>query len=234
MSKNVERFEMRLETALLERIDDWRGQQRNLPTRADAVRRLVEFGLQFGQRGGEFELSKSERLIVYMLSELIGKTTSDTREKEKMSLVRDAIASGHMWALDDEYEYIIHNQTSSRQDKACVIAVLDMWSFIEDGYRNLSQEEKDRTAAEVEFFGRNPKFVGFDERDEKAHFNITNFLIHKQGLFKEFKSRELNSHSSKYAQYTKMFRAFEPIRKLVVGRKLSVDEIIKILNAGIR
>ena len=234
MAKNVERFEMRLDTGMLERIDGWREQQRDLPSRADSVRRLVEFGLQSSQRGREFVLSKSERLIVYMLSELIEKITPDTQEKKKMSLIRDAIASGHMWALDDEYEYIIHDQTSSRQDKAFVIDVLDMWSFIEEGYSALSQDEKNRIAAEVEFFGRDPKFVGFDQRDEKEHYYITDFLIHKKGLFERFRNRELNSHSAKLVRYTKMYRAFEEIRKLVVGRKLSAGEITKILNAGVR
>jgi hypothetical protein len=36
---------MRLELEMIERIDDWRRRQSDLPTRAEAMRRLVERGL---------------------------------------------------------------------------------------------------------------------------------------------------------------------------------------------
>lgn len=42
----TERFEMRLTKALIEQIDEWRRQQPDLPPRAEAIRRLIELGLQ--------------------------------------------------------------------------------------------------------------------------------------------------------------------------------------------
>jgi hypothetical protein len=41
----TERFEMRLSKVDLERLDDWRRSQADLPSRAEAIRRLVEIGL---------------------------------------------------------------------------------------------------------------------------------------------------------------------------------------------
>jgi len=40
------RFIFSAEPSLFERIDAWRGQQPGVPSRAEAIRRLVEKGLQ--------------------------------------------------------------------------------------------------------------------------------------------------------------------------------------------
>lgn len=40
-----ERFEMRVSEDFLRQIDDWRRQQPDLPSRAEAIRRLIEAGL---------------------------------------------------------------------------------------------------------------------------------------------------------------------------------------------
>jgi metal-responsive CopG/Arc/MetJ family transcriptional regulator len=45
MALKTERFEMRLETTMIERVDAWRRKQEDLPSRAEAVRRLIELGL---------------------------------------------------------------------------------------------------------------------------------------------------------------------------------------------
>jgi hypothetical protein len=45
----TERFEMRLDADMIERIDDWRRKQPDLPSRSAAILRLVEVGLAFGQ-----------------------------------------------------------------------------------------------------------------------------------------------------------------------------------------
>ena len=41
----MERFEMRLGQSVLEDLDAWRARQGDLPSRSEAVRRLVEAGL---------------------------------------------------------------------------------------------------------------------------------------------------------------------------------------------
>jgi hypothetical protein len=45
MDEKTERFEMRVPASFLEMIDDWRRIQPDLPSRAAAIRRLVELGL---------------------------------------------------------------------------------------------------------------------------------------------------------------------------------------------
>ena len=43
--EKTERFEMRVPALFLKTIDDWRRKQPELPSRAEAIRRLVELGL---------------------------------------------------------------------------------------------------------------------------------------------------------------------------------------------
>ena len=40
------RFEMRADSAWLKRLDDWRRKQADIPSRAEAIRRLVEAALK--------------------------------------------------------------------------------------------------------------------------------------------------------------------------------------------
>jgi uncharacterized protein len=46
MEEKNERFEMRVPASFLNTIDDWRRKQPELPSRAEAIRRLVEIGLK--------------------------------------------------------------------------------------------------------------------------------------------------------------------------------------------
>lgn len=45
MPPKTERFEMRLDPEMIERIDQWRREQPDLPGRAEAIRRLVDAAL---------------------------------------------------------------------------------------------------------------------------------------------------------------------------------------------
>jgi hypothetical protein len=44
--KKESRLEMRVDTSWLKRIDDWRRQQDEIPSRAEALRRLTDIGLR--------------------------------------------------------------------------------------------------------------------------------------------------------------------------------------------
>jgi hypothetical protein len=47
-----ERFEMLVDPAFLQRLDNWRRKQPDLPSRAEAIRRLVEIGLVASKHRG--------------------------------------------------------------------------------------------------------------------------------------------------------------------------------------
>src|SRR5881227_3871507 len=70
----TERFEMRLGQSVLEELDAWRARQSDLPSRSEAVRRLMEHGLAAnGEKRREVNLADGEKLVILMLCELFKK-----------------------------------------------------------------------------------------------------------------------------------------------------------------
>lgn len=45
MEKGFKNISVRAEDEFVKRLDDWRREQKDIPSRAEAVRRLVEMGL---------------------------------------------------------------------------------------------------------------------------------------------------------------------------------------------
>lgn len=223
-----ERFEMRLDSALLERIDEWRHRQRNQPSRAEAVRQLLENALS-GTLRKDTQLDQPQRLMVWLLTEILkGQKGGDSRND--IELIQEAIYGGHFWALDWELQGVLHGHTDNRADVSLVVDTLDTWSFIERGYEKLSKADKDRLEAEVPIFGKNPRFIGFDGNHETEYMGIARFLVEKMGRFERFKGRELNSHMPTVQRYEQMNATFEPIRAKLLGRELTVDELIALLK----
>jgi hypothetical protein len=46
-----ERFQMRVSPSFLRLVDDWRRKEPDVPSRAEAIRRLVELGVQAKRKG---------------------------------------------------------------------------------------------------------------------------------------------------------------------------------------
>ena len=223
-----ERFELRLDGGILERVDKWRAQQSDIPTRAEAMRRLVETGL--AKADSESVLfTDGEKLIALMLRDIYRhfKINGETDPE----FVFYVICCGHYWAPKWEMTGVYHNHEDDPRDVRFVVNVLDMWSFIEEGYEALSKKDKDRVRKEAEPFGTHVKFAGFDGNNEAPLLSIARFFPEKLGRFNCFKGRDLNSHAPMTAVYRRMLQVFEPMRMSLVRGRLSVTQIINILNA---
>lgn len=226
----TERFEMRIESELLERLDVWRASEDDTPSRAEAVRRLMEMGLEAESKYRPTHLSDGEKLIAMMLSGLIKATGAEV--ETNVDLVEKVIVGGHYWALDWEMPGIFHGHRDRRSRVSFVVDVLDMWDFLEEAYEKLSDEDKERLALEAEPFGKNVKFAGFDGNNETEHMGIAMFLIRDLNRFSRFKDYDMNSHAPTLERYGRMYRTFEPIRKtLVFGKSMSVEQLSRVLNA---
>lgn len=233
MVPKTERFELRLDPSVLDRVDEWRSEQDDMPSRAEAVRRLLEDALRSSRSTKPFALDKPQKLIVWLLTEML-KHQKDYEEQDTINLIQDAIYGGHFWALDMEMVGVLHDHVHKRSDVTFVIDVLDMWSFIEESYAKFSDADKARVAAEAGALGSNPQFIGFDGNNESDYMSIAQFLVNKMGRFQSFKGRRFNSHSPTVARYGAMYRVFEPIRTNLIGRGLNAAEVVQILNALIR
>jgi len=228
MAPKTERFEMRLDSSTLDRVDAWRTEQDDMPSRAEAVRRLIETGLA-GRSSSEFRMNDQEKLTTWLLTEIL-KHQKGYDDLETVNLIQDSILGGHFWALQWELTGVLHNHADSRAAVTLVVDTLDMWSFIEEACAKFSAADKERLVKEVGPWAKDPKFTGFDGNNEAEYLNIARFLVEKLGRFESFKGRSFNSHSPKVESYRHMTRLFEPMRVKLVGRGLSVSEVIELLR----
>lgn len=226
MQSKTERFEMRLDQAILDNVDAWRARQADVPSRAEAVRRLIEDGLATTS-GRPVRLSDGEKLTIFMLLDLYKhlKVKGDMEPE----FLEAAIGRGHNWALSWKYPGIFHGQEIKERVVHEVGEVLDMWELIETAYRKLSKKDKDRVAKEAEPFGKNVKFPGFCGNYESEYLSVAGFLVNHLERFETFKGRDLNSHAPLLGNYRRMLTVFEPVRRNFMGGGLSTSTVIELL-----
>jgi uncharacterized protein YfbU (UPF0304 family) len=227
----TERFEMRIDSELLDRLDHWRNREDDVPSRAEAVRRLIEAGLAHDNRGPAPVLSDGEKLIAVMLSDLIKKLGVEV--ETNVDLVQKVIYGGHYWALGWEMQGIFHGHADKQSRVRFVVDVLDMWSFLEEAFEVMSDEDKAWLEKEADPFGKHVQFHGFDGNNESEYLGIARFLVDDLQRFSRFREghRDLNSHSETLERYGRMYRAFEPIRATLIGRRMNASEVATVLNA---
>lgn len=229
MATKTERFEMRMDEEILERIDRWRAGQDDVPSRAEATRRLIELGLVLAARS-TVEFSDGERLLALMMRDLYKKLKVDDGEINA-DFIAEVIWGGHYWAPKWQMTGVFHGEEDDPRDVSFVVEVLNMWSFLERAYSRMDEKAKERIAAEANPFGTDVRFDGFDGNNEGELMGIADFLINKMGRFEEFQKRDLNSHFPTVDMYKRMLAAFTPMQKSLLGRDLSVTDIIRILKA---
>lgn len=230
MATKSERFEMRLDEDTLNRVDQWRGGQADLPSRAEAVRRLIEVGLsRAATKNDSVSFSDGEKLLAIMMRDFY--KHFKIRGEIDPDFIGEVIWGGHYWAPRWEMQGLFHDHEDQLDHVRFVVNVLDMWTFLERGHQKLSAKEKARVEKEAEPFGKYVQFSGFDGNNESEFMSIALFFIRDMKRFSTFKDRELNSHAPMVAAYGRMYRAFEPLRKTLIGTELTADQIISILKA---
>ena len=223
----TERFEMRLDRETLERVDNWRTEQTDLPSRAEAMRRLVDVGLVVSGKG-ELRVSDGERLILLLLLDIYRHQRVNTDIDPEF--VRNAITGGHYWALELEYPGLFHGHADSARVVSEVMQILSMWETIERGYASLSQADKERVKLEAHSFGNRVMFLGFYGNEEADHLYVASFLINEMNRFTHFKGRELDSHMPTAGAYRRMLAVYETMLQTFLGRELSAPQIIRLLR----
>ncbi len=159
-----ERFEMRLDPQILENVDAWRGKQDDIPTRAEAIRRLTEQGLSVSEKRS-VRFSEGEKLITLMLCELYEHLK--VKGEINPSFIKQVIYGGHYWSLPWELTGVFYDHEDKESVVAEVVDILDMWSFIESSYKKLSKKDKDRIKTETQY--DDLLFAGFDANNEPQY-----------------------------------------------------------------
>ena len=224
----TERFEMRLDEKVLERVDVWRARQPDLPSRAESMRRLIDIGLD-PTSDKPIRFDNGTRLIAMMVCEIHKHLNIDSYNAE---FIEAAIADGHLWALRWEYPMLFHGEEDDEADVREVAEILDLWRLVEDSYRGLPKKEKEFVD---ECVGGPPRFRGFDGNHESTQYSIAIFIIEKMGRYAEFHGRDLNSHVPMLDEYRPMVAALESIKRdgalSILGRGLASGHLIQIINA---
>lgn len=228
MAPKTERFEMRIEETQLEQIDRWAEQQADQPTRAEAIRRLVNIGLA-GVGGKSVHFSDGEKMLMLMMGDVYKALKIKDAEMEP-NFLAEVIYGGHYWAPKWEMNGVFHDHVDDPEEVKYVVNVLDMWTFMEVAYGKLSAEDKAKITSEVGSWQTDVRFSGFDGNEEGSQMAIAQFLVDKMRRFTLFKGRSLNSHCSTVGRYRRMYQLFEPMRRTLVGMDLSADQLTVLLK----
>ena len=220
---------MRLEEELLAQVDRWRAKRNDVPTRSEAMRRLVEIGLASDSSKDAVKFTDGEKLVFSMLRDLY--KHFDVKGEIDPEFMMEVISGGHYWAPKWDMYGLFHEHEDSPRVVREVADYLDMWSFIERGYQELSTADKELLKKEAAPFGEHAKFPGFDGNNEAEHMSVARMFIDHMNRWQMFKEHDLNSHFPTLNAYLAMYRVFEPMRKTLDGKGLNVKQLSAILSA---
>jgi len=175
------------------------------------------------------KLTNPEKLILLMLSKI--HEHLNIKSDIDPVFVKEAIYSKNTWGFEWQYPSLFESSGRDSIEVTDVVNTLDMWWILEESYKELSDDEKTRLEELSPLYGKNLEFPGFDGNNEGELLSIANFLTGQLDRFTSFKGRIKNSHFPTVALYRRMYEAFEPIRRTLDSRSLTVDQIGKILNA---
>lgn len=220
---------MRLDEETLARIDQWRSEQADSPSRAEAMRRLVEAGLARSS-GESVQFSDGEKLLLLMMRDLFSHLRPQGAESDPEFVAR-MIFGGHYWAGRWKMPGVFHGHADNQANVRFVVDVLDMWAFLERAHATLAPSDRTRVDQEVRHLGKQLRFPGFDGNTESELMGIARFLIDDLERFTQFGNRDLNAHVPMRGAYSRMLDVFEPLRERLVGRELTADELVEVLVA---
>ena len=227
-----ERFEMKIDRDLLERLDQWRQSCPQPLSRAKAIRHLIESGLDRGDPGQSLQLSGGETLTAVMLASLMKHL--HIKDDIDPELVLKAIQGGHYWMFPRELRGIFHGHADAPDSVELVVQVLDMWTFIEEALDALAPDAQQRVAEAAGMFGADLKFPGFDGNREAEHLQIARFLVFDLKQFGRFGAAHdnLDAHRPMGDAYGAMLRVFKPLQEALAGQQLSEGELVRIFRPG--
>jgi uncharacterized protein YfbU (UPF0304 family) len=141
-------------------------------------------------------------------------------------LVLSAIYSGNLWGLKWIFPGIFDDSEPTEEMLHETVDIMDMWSFIERFYEELSPEERVFVEKEAKPFGKRVHFDGFDGNGEAAYISIARFLVDKLDRFQDFKGREMNAHMPTLEAHRRMLAVYTPMR----NTNLTAQQIANILR----
>lgn len=178
------------------------------------------------------KISNSEKLILVMLCEIYEKLGIGKEGEIDPEFIKSAIYSENTWGLEWKYHGLFSSTSDTPAEVTEVVNFLDMWSFLEESHEKLAQSDKDKLIEDGGVWAKSVKFRGFDGNNEGEYMGIARFLTKDLDRFSRFKDRNLNSHMPCVGTYRRMYEAFEPIRRNLMDRGLSLSEMTVVMKAA--
>jgi uncharacterized protein YfbU (UPF0304 family) len=180
-------------------------------------------------RSDSMKLSDGEKLIILMLADMY--KSMKIKGEFDADFISKTIWSDNLWGFNWELSGIPFERSEDPPEVNETTNYLDMWRFLEEGYKALPVKDKEQLAKDAEPFGTDVRFPGFDGNNER-HYHIAHYMIDDmRHRFEHFKGRELNSHHPSIDSYRRMYRVFEPMRAGLHNRELNLAELTAILKA---
>ena len=161
------------------------------------------------------ELTKKERLILANQFRILEQI--DPKEADFYQKAYTILQKGYALEYDSLVEWF-HDDLTKEECRE-VIEILEMHSRLDYAYRRLG----DKTGIdEVRL-----RFRGFDGNNETGQMSYADFLIHREGKWRDFASMDLNSHCPTLDRYRRMLGQWRPY---VGTLELSREDILRIIG----
>jgi len=174
------------------------------------------------------------RLIAAMVADIHAKVGAGEESGLDSKKVSTLLWNRQDWALHWEYGHLFEREEDN-PDVTYVKEVLEMWRAIEYSYSQLDESGKADVHARTKYLPDDgPKFGGFDGNNEAQYWAIARTMIEDLARWKEFKGRDLNTHSPTDRRYAAMLEAMKPYWDAIrAGRRrpMTADELVAVLNA---
>ncbi len=170
-------------------------------------------------------LSNGEKIILLMLSQIHEHLKI---EETRASLVRQAIETGNLWAIEHSFPEIFDNGEKAPDVVSVTRDVLTMWLALEESFANLSSTDKEWLKKSSSQISDRVVFPGFSGNYEIDYLSTARFMVNVLGKYEHFADRDLNHFLPHMDTYRRMLAPFERILKRNASLTLSAQEIAEV------
>jgi uncharacterized protein len=170
-------------------------------------------------------LSNGEKIVLLMLSQIQEHLKiEDTRAP----LIRQAIETGNVWAIEDGFPEIFDNNEIAPDVVSSTRGVLTMWLSLEESFAALSSADKEWLKINSEHIGDRVVFPGFSGNYEIDYLRAARFIVDVLGQFEHFAGRDLNHYLPHMDAYRRMLPTFERILHEGSSLALTAQQIAEV------
>lgn len=168
-------------------------------------------------------LSKFERLLLINQYEILSRLDPENNDIYARNI--EILEQGYKAHYSDFVEWMSDDIPEEVTNEA--LDILNMYRELKFSYLDLDEKEK-KKVDEKEL-----KFRGFDGNNEGVYMNYVRFFIHKLDRFDELRDEyeDYNTHMPMLSKYRRMLNVLDSIKDRDDYRRLTVEEINKVLNA---